>query len=188
MDHLIRVEGVGGHMLKYLGYVIAKVQLPDISQEFDAMFLVVPDIGYNCTTPVLIGTNILQHVSKPSPDSLVDYPYPWPSVFKCMSVQVKDFDVSVKTSKAYTVPAGSGLFISGIVHAPVFCGKMTVTANAPYSPLGGSVVLTPCVLSLAPGTSRVSLEVKNHGKQAVKISAKTVLCNLQQCSVVPQTS
>ena len=39
-------------------------------------------------------------------------------------------------------------------------------------------------MNLAPGTSRVSLEVKNHVKQAVKIPAKTVLCNLQQCSVV----
>ena len=101
-----------------------------------------------------------------------------------MSAQVKDFEVSVKTSKAYTVPAGSGLFISGIVHAPVYCGQMTVTANAPDSPLGGSVVLTPCVLSLAPGTSRISLEVKNHGKQAVKIPDKTILCNLHQCSAV----
>ena len=184
LSHVIRVEGVGGHNLKYLGYVIAKLHMSDIEQEVDAMFLVVPDIGYNCTTPVLIGTNVLEHVYNTSSDSLGHCPSPWPSVFKCMSAQVKDFDVSVKTSKAYTVPAGSGLFISGIVHAPVFCGKMTVTANAPDSPLGGSVVLTPCVLSLAPGTSRLSLEVKNHGKQAVKIPAKTILCNLQQCSVV----
>ena len=181
---MIRVEGVGGHNLKYLGYVIAKLHMSDLEQEVDAMFLVVPDIGYNCTTPVLIGTNVLEHVYNTSSDSLGHCPSPWPSVFKCMSAQVKDFDVSVKTSKAYTVPAGSGLFISGIVHAPVFGGKMTVTANAPDSPLGGIVVLTPCVLSLAPGTSRVSLEVKNHGKQAVKIPAKTILCNLQQCSVV----
>ena len=181
---MIRVEGIGGHNLKYLGYVIAKLHMSDLEQEVDAMFLVVPDIGYNCTTPVLIGTNVLEHVCNTSSDSLGHCPSPWPSVFKCMSAQVKEFDVSVKTSKAYTVPGGSGLFISGIVHAPVFCGKMTVTADAPDNPLGGSVVLTPCVLSLAPGTSRVSLEVKNHGKQAVKIPVKTVLCNLQQCSVV----
>ena len=148
------------------------------------MFLVVPDIGYNCTTPILISTNILEHVNNTRSDRLGHCPSPWPSVFKCMSAQVEDFDVSVKTSKAYTVPSGSGLFISGIVHAPVFCGKMTMTANAPDSPLVGSVVLTPDVLSIAPGTSRISLEVKNHGNQAVKTPAKTILCNLQQCYVV----
>ena len=149
------------------------------------LYSIYPDIGYNCTTPVLIGTNVLEHVHSTSSDSLG--PSPWPSVFKCMSAHVKDFDVSVKTSKAYTVPAGSGLFITGIVHAPVFCGKMTVTANAPDSPLGGSVVLTPCVLSLAPGTSRVSLEVKNHGKQAVKIPAKTY-ATYSNVLLFPQTS
>ena len=61
---------------------------------------------------------------------------------------------------------------------------MTVVANAPDSPLGGSIVLTPCILSLSPGTSYISLEAKNHGKHAVKIPAKALLCNLQQRSVV----
>ena len=64
MSQLVRVEGVGGHSLQYLGYVIAKLE--DFHQELEAMFLIVPDIGYNCTTTVLIGTNILQHVASTS--------------------------------------------------------------------------------------------------------------------------
>ena len=182
MDHLLRVEGVGGQMLQYLGYVIAKVQLPDISQEVEAMFLVVPDIGYNCTTPVLIGTNILQHLHS---SESVSHEYPWSSVFKCMSAQVKNISVPAKATKAYTVPGESGVFIDGIVHALLFCGRVTVVAEAPVSPLGGSVVVTPSVQYLAPGTSRVCLEVKNYGKQAVHIPSKTVLCNLQQTDIVP---
>ena len=88
MSQLVRVEGVGGHSLQYLGYVIAKLEVPDLHQELEAMFLV-PDIGYNCTTPVLIGTNILQHVSGSS-QLPPDIQYPWPSVFKCLSAQVTD--------------------------------------------------------------------------------------------------
>ena len=182
MDHLLRVEGVGGQMLQYLGYVIANVQLPDISQEVQAMFLVVPDIGYNCTTPVLIGTNILQHLHR---FKSVSHEYPWSSVFKCMSAQVKNISVPAKATKAYTVPGEIGVFIDGIVHAPLFCGRVTVVAEAPVSPLGGSVVVTPSVQYLAPGTSRVCLEVKNYGKQAIHIPSKTVLCNLQQTDIVP---
>ena len=182
MDHLLRVEGVGGQMLQYLGYVIAKVRLPDINQEVDAMFLVVPDIGYNCTTPVLIGTNILQHLHS---SESVQHEYPWGSVFKCMSVQVKDISVPAKATKAYTVPGESCLFIDGIVHAPLFSGRISVVAEAPVSPLGGSVVVTPSVQYLSPGTSRVCLEVKNYGKQPVHIPSKTVLCTLQQTSIVP---
>ena len=169
-------------MLQYLGYVIANVQLPDISQEVEAMFLVVPDIGYNCTTPVLIGTNILQHLHR---SESVSHEYPWSSVFKCMSAQVKNISVPAKATKAYTVPGESGVFIDGIVHAPLFCGRVTVVAEAPVSPLGGSVVVTPSVQYLAPGTSMVCLEVKNYGKQAVHIPSKTVLCNLQQTDIVP---
>ena len=182
MDHLLQVEGVGGQMLQYMGYVIARVQLPDINQEVDAMFLVVPDIGYNCTTPVLIGTNILQHLHS---SESVQHEYPWGSVFKCMSVQVKDISVPAKATKAYTVPGESGLFIDGIVHAPLFSGRISVVAEAPVSPLGGSVVVTPSVQYLSPGTSRVCLEVKNYGKQPVHIPSKTVLCTLQQTSIVP---
>ena len=57
----ISVEGAGGHSLKYLGYIIAKSHMSDLEQGVDAIFLVVSDIGYNCTNPVLIGTYILQH-------------------------------------------------------------------------------------------------------------------------------
>ena len=45
MSQLVQVEGVGGHSLQYLGYVIAKLEVSDLHQEFEAMFLVVPDIG-----------------------------------------------------------------------------------------------------------------------------------------------
>ena len=46
-------------------------------------------------------------------------------------------------------------------------------------------MVTYCVIHLSPGTSKVCLEVKNFGKQAVRITAKSVVCNLQQTSVVP---
>ena len=48
LSHVIRVEGVGGHNLKYLGYVIAKLHMSDLEQEVDAMFLVVPDVEAVC--------------------------------------------------------------------------------------------------------------------------------------------
>ena len=184
MSQLVRVEGVGGHSLQYLGYVIAKLEVSDLHQELEAMFLVVPDIGYNCTTPVLIGTNILQHVAGSSqlPSHME---YPWPSVFKCLSAQVTDASLSGKTTKAYTIPAESGFYLDGIVHAPLFCGRMTVMVEEPSNPIGGGVVVTPCVLNIAPGTSRIALEVKNYGKQPVKIPANTVICNLQQTQVIP---
>ena len=183
MSHLVRVEGVGGHTLKYLGYVVARLEISDLQQEFEAMFLVVPDIGYNTTTPVLIGTNILQHVARSSHDTS-EYQYPWPSVFKCLSAQVSNVSISAKSTKVYTVPAESGFFLDGIIHAPLFCGRMNVVVEEPQNPIGGGVVVTPSVLSVAPGTSRICLEVKNFGKNPVTIPANTVICQLQQTTVI----
>ena len=52
--------------------------------------------------------------------------YPWASVFKCLRAQVTDSSLSGKTTKAYIIPAESGFFLDGIVHAPLFCGRITV--------------------------------------------------------------
>ena len=70
--------------------------------------------------------------------------------------------LSAKATKAYTEPGESGLFINGIVHAPSFCGRISVVVEIPVSPLGGSVVVTQSVQYLSPGTSRVCLEVKKN--------------------------
>ena len=62
---------------------------------------------------------------------------------------------------------------------------MTVVAEEPSNPISGGVVVNPCVLSIAPGTSRIAVEVNNYGKQPVKIPSNTVICNLQQTKVIP---
>ena len=102
-----------------------------------------------------------------------------------MSAQVKNINVPANATKANTVPGESGLHIDGIAHAPLLCGRVTVVAEAPDSPLGGSVVVTPSVHYLSSGTSMVCIEVKNHGKQPVHIPVDSVLCTLQQTTVVP---
>ena len=102
MTHLIQVDGVGGQMLNYLGYVMSSLKLPEIDQEVQVMFLIMPDIGYNYTTLILIGTNILEHLCS---SDLMLFQYPWPSVFQCMHAQVWDLNVAAKTTKLYTVPA-----------------------------------------------------------------------------------
>ena len=111
--------------------------------------------------------------------------YPWPSVFKCLSAQVTDATLSWKTTKAYTIPAESGFYLDSIIHASLFCGHVTVMAEGPSSPIGGGVVVTPCELNIAPGTSWIALEVNNYGTQPVKIPANTVICNLQQTQLIP---
>ena len=71
------------------------------------------------------GTNILQHLHR---SDSVSHVYPWGPVSKCMSAQVKNINVPANATKDYTVPGENGLYTDGIVHAPLFCGRVTVVA------------------------------------------------------------
>ena len=185
VKELIKVEGVGGHMVDYLGFVIAKLDLIDIEQEIEAMFLVMPDVGYNTKTPVLVGTNILKTVSSEL-SSLSHIAYPWSGIYNCLSAQVDpEVNIPVKLSKSLTVPANTAVFVDGMVHLPVFSGRMTVVTEEPKSALPGGLVISLCVLSLAQSSSRVTVEVKNFSNKSVSLPDKTVLCQLQQTEVVP---
>ena len=88
------------------------------------------------------------------------------------------------TTEAYTIPAERGFYLDGIAHAPLLCGRMTGMAQEPSSPISGGVVVSPCVLNIAQGTSRIALEVKKFGKQSINIQANTVIYNLQQAQFI----
>ena len=48
LDNLLHVEGAGGHVLHYMGYVEAQIECAELSTgAFDSLFLVVPDTTYH---------------------------------------------------------------------------------------------------------------------------------------------
>ena len=188
IEHFVSVEGVGGHQLQYLGYSIAKLNLPDIGKQISAMFLVVPEIGYNRDVPVLIGTNILVHCLPESDgDVPVEHSYPWSSVFQCVSTRSTSLNLPVKLTKDVTIAPGCSTTVVGMIRAPVFAGRITVVSEEPDSALPGGVLVTPCVVNVKPGTSRVTIELQNASLKQVHISAKTVVSMLQQAKVVSQS-
>ena len=55
LDDLIRIEGVGGHNIQYLGYVEAEIKFADLPVASTcALFLVVSDTVYHNSVPVLV--------------------------------------------------------------------------------------------------------------------------------------
>ena len=60
LEHLLTVEGAGGHTLSYLGYVEVTISCLDIDmQNLSVIMLVVPDTKYHDRVTALLGTNIL---------------------------------------------------------------------------------------------------------------------------------
>ena len=61
LEHLLTVEGAGGHKLFYLGYVEVDITCADINLfDLSVIMLVVPNTKYHNIVPVLLGTNILR--------------------------------------------------------------------------------------------------------------------------------
>ena len=64
-QNLLRVEGVGGDILPYHGYINCEITLPLTDSTTFSKFipiLIVPDTKYNTQTPCLIGTNLLSKI------------------------------------------------------------------------------------------------------------------------------
>jgi hypothetical protein len=54
------IEGAGGQLLPYSGYIEVEVTVPQLSiKPVNCIMLVVPDTNYAQTVPVILGTNIL---------------------------------------------------------------------------------------------------------------------------------
>ena len=65
LDHMLTVEGAGGHQLPYLGYVEVDLYLKEMEEPAQrVIILVLPDSAYHQRVPVLIGTNVLGNLKQ----------------------------------------------------------------------------------------------------------------------------
>ena len=76
LDKLVEIEGTGGDIIKYIGYIEATLTLPLVSQSFEreALLLVLPSTDYQQRVPIAIGTTItdmvVDFINKIKPDNL----------------------------------------------------------------------------------------------------------------------
>ena len=76
LDRLVEIEGTGGDLIKYIGYIEATLILPlgTHSFETEALLLVLPSTDYQQRVPVAIGTTItdmaVEYIGKFKPENL----------------------------------------------------------------------------------------------------------------------
>ena len=195
LDGLIHVQGAGGHVLQYLGYVEATIAFPDLGKaSTDALFLVAPDTSYHSKVPVLVGTNLLTLDFMDGAMDQDDLPATWRRVSKARSTQHKlegncGHIGVVKATKDIVVPASSRVLVKGLTRAAAAtCMKVSVMVEeASGSPLPGGLVPSPCLLQLDPGhaSHRVSMEVINFSSRPITIPAKSRLGDVHLVTPVP---
>lgn len=99
LEEQIDIECADGQMMPYLGFVIVDLStygLSTLEVLRQCMFLVVPDSQYNAKVPVLIETNILNHLleatrSEHGSRFLQDAELhtSWYSAFRCLTLMEK---------------------------------------------------------------------------------------------------
>ena len=121
LDQLVEIEGTGGDIIKYLGYIEATLTLPLGSQTFEieTLLLVLPSTDCQKRVPVAIGTTItdivVDFINNTHPDNVSKS---WKTV--CCATQSKwlvqaqcESKYLIRTTKPMTLPPFSTTTVRG---------------------------------------------------------------------------
>ena len=95
LNTLLKIEGAGGTLLPYSGYINAQIVLPGHviggPKSLSALFLVTNDTNFNKTCPILIGTNIISScLSMQENSNWEKLPSAWKIAFQCIEMKFND--------------------------------------------------------------------------------------------------
>lgn len=197
LDEILTIHGAGGHNLPYLGFVECMFRF-NTSGSHLYPFLVVPDTLFNQQTPVLIGTNILQHLQSELSNQFgsrfqqkASMPTALQIAFQSIGLQARHLKKSngvfgvVRIPKEVTIPGKSSVFLDGSVRLTVPVSSQ-IAYLEPRKDLPEGIEITPGLVGIQNDTSYVSFEVQNHGSQPVKLHSNFISCELQEAKVVDQ--
>ena len=178
-DFSLDLKGANGANIPYQGYVILDIAIPSSdSLSVSTPVLVVPDTKYSSSVPVVIGTNVLNHLRSSTDQS--DTPEVWQQAFSvlshCHTVPVRSIN-----RKAFTIPANSFYTVTGKVRN---IGDMETGVTEPSSTSQYSIC--PRLVKVRSGNafSRVPVRVYNMNAKPILIRPNTQLCQLQSVDVV----
>ena len=186
-QNLLRVEGVGGDILPYHGYINCEITLPLTDSTTFSKFipiLIVPDTKYNTQTPCLIGTNLLSKIpSNQYPmSSLI------PPIKSAIQVLQQRLHQLEETGGVYSNITAS-LDTTIPPHTTVTCsGKTMVTV-----PIRQQLALVqstnviptvPGIVTLSEGSNTLAFEIANYSDKPLHIKKHQELATLHQASLV----
>ena len=175
---LVNIEGTGGDSIEYLGCAETSLSLPMGSHTFktDALLLVLPITDYLKKVPVSIGTTItdmvVDFISQHKPDSMSKS---WKVV--CCSPHTRKLVQSqpnskraIKMTKHVTLPPFSTTVVKGNTKFRSHGMRLNLiaeTSNGTQLPSG--VQCTPTYCTMEPGSSRVSVGLRNLSAKPITI-------------------
>jgi hypothetical protein len=189
----LKVEGVTGNTLPYVGFIEVKLTVPiklvDCFMSLDILLLVVPDTPYNMRTPVLLGTNVLQFCLQgtlPLKVDEVDAPPVWWSTFKCLtaSLQTGGTVGQVHCSTSAVISARSSDFVKCFVNSTQLSAQHVLFEEGDSMSLPGGLMLKPSLHDVNNLSSNVVVEILNVSDHDITIPAKACLGEVHEVDLV----
>ena len=196
----LNIEGAGGQILPYLGFIEVDLTIPKLSVEpVSCVMLVTPDTTYSQKVPVILGTNILAVIMKNIEQTCGDrylqtttLPDAWYFTFRCMKVQVREVVrangrlavIKCAIAQKIVIPSNATVMIDGkLDRKGQSVTGIGLTQSWKDSSVPSSVSITPTLVDVQ-SNGPVCVEMSNLSSNAVVIDPGAVLCQVQTCELV----
>ena len=192
-------EVSGGGTIPYIGYVEARPKIPGIkTMDKDSLFMVSNNSPYMNRVPIQLGTlHIREAIQCATKDKIEQLPIAWktanfPPLDKSMKVQEPKFDLNqiqgnVKLTKSVTIAPFQTVHVSGLTECTQHFKRVNVIVEPDPNKDYESVIPIHGYTVLKPGSSRVSIGLRNHSCRRVTITAKCTIAKMTAANIVPHS-
>ena len=199
LNTLIEAEVSGGGTIPYVGYVEARLKIPGIkTMDKDSLFMVSNNSPYMNRVPIQLGTlHIREAIQCATKDEIEQLPIAWktanfPPLDKSMKVQEPKFDLNqiqgnVKLTKSVTIAPFQTVHVSGLTECTQHFKRVNVIVEPDPNKDYESVIPIHGYTVLKPGSSRVSIGLRNHSCHRVTITAKHTIAKMTAANIVPHS-
>ena len=201
MDQILYIEPTGEGLVAYQGYVEVNLKIPGVSVlNEDVLMLVVNDSSYSERVPIALGTIHVDRVLQLIKDwELKKMSETWQRS-KLVMVLVAKAAILAENEKEFTLDQVKGdlkitkvLTLASFEMANVLTQskvknhrkRVNAITEPPEQTYAPDVVTNPGYAYLKPGSSRVSVSLRNLIGRKITIKPKTVVAKLAAANVIP---
>ena len=198
LNTLIEAEVSGGNTIPYAGYVESRLQIPGVqAMNKDSFFMVSNNSPYMDRVPIQLGTlHIREAMKSATQDELAKLSIAWkmanfPShLNKNLTLKELEFDLDkikghVRLTKPITIAPFQTIHVSGLTECDQHSKGVNVIVEPDPDKEYESVIPIHRYMVLKPGSSQVSIGLRNHSCHKVTVPAKSIIAKVTTANVVP---
>ena len=197
LNTLIEAEVSRGGTIPYVGYIEARLKIPSIqAMDKDSLFMVSNNSPYSNRVPFQLGTlHIREAIQLATKDEMNTLPLAWktanfpPYTDKRLSRKEPEFNLDkikghVKLTKSVTIPPFQTIHVSGLTECDQHFKRVNVIVEPDPDKDYESVIPIDGYTILKPGSSRVSIGLRNHSCHRITVQAKLIVAKVSAANMV----